>query len=879
MNLCSKCKNELPAEARYCNACGAPQIKTQPAVSTSTSQASETVSDEPRTTSDGQQKPSQASSTPIRTVRPTIKYTARPANARDILTSLAPTKASPTSTSSTEDTNLPEVSSQAEATQPPAEIDQSKPSEQSLAFKGARPSVASKVSTRKVPLQGKVHIPKSPSSPGVLKSLIWTEASGARVPIDISKPESSSETATSVSQADLPQSTIQPGISRPPIQHAMKNPAIKTDTLEQEQDVKDDSISSQMPTHPVTPHPRPGLIRPVGPRPIPRRFTNPGAASSSEARIPKLPEASTIPDYLKALRTQKPPSSLPDQQSNRPNSASVATAAQNGFQASEQMMPKEPVISTEQVQAENVQLPLSDSVVHNSTMPTLKTFSVEDFAIEQQATGHFPIANGHNESDLISAQATLEYSPLPEAHDEANLISAQATLEYLSPLHSPESMAATSRDAEHWRKSWYERQHSELAPAAEVSRGQASVPSPLLSMQQTSGHVRAILADKQISKQSTNFSFWVTLFLMICLIGGLGVYIISTYIPGTPLDAAHIAAPVNNYSPTLSIVGSQTATLAPGQMLHLHGDYFAANDLITFLLDTTTPILNKSDQPLRVQTSTRGTFDVVIPIGTDWTPGAHLISAEDSRTKQSVYLNIEVGLAGTPVRTSSELGLSSNGQPLEELTFQAVFGQGNPPQQRITLTNTSGAKLQWTATAIADQNLSWLVIDDNHTDGTLDISGTDTIGISVLVTGLQSSDKPYTGQIVFILNGKEQLTLPVELQLRDASAEMVFSPNPILAYEGPGETCKAGTTLTLINLGMMVITWAANPDNNAKNHIQFFSLARGQLTQGGQLEPSGQNGDTIVLSLKCTGVQVGDKYSVTVYANNAHWNASIFIQA
>src|SRR5205807_4779128 len=104
--------------------------------------------------------------------------------------------------------------------------------------------------------------------------------------------------------------------------------------------------------------------------------------------------------------------------------------------------------------------------------------------------------------------------------------------------------------------------------------------------------------------------------------------------------------------------------------------------------------------------------------------GPHLISAQDGRTGQSAYLNIQVYPNGAPATRSNQLALSTH-----LLTFHAVAGQADPAEQRVTLTNTSNARLDWTAIAIADHNLSWLVIDNAKTGGRLDVKGTDTIGI------------------------------------------------------------------------------------------------------------------------------------------------------
>jgi len=113
------------------------------------------------------------------------------------------------------------------------------------------------------------------------------------------------------------------------------------------------------------------------------------------------------------------------------------------------------------------------------------------------------------------------------------------------------------------------------------------------------------------------------------------------------------------------------------------------------------------------------------------------------------------------------------------------------------------------AAASSNNNLSWLIINDNNTYGKLDISQPYDMLISVNIVGLKSTPKtPYKGQIVFTINDNQLLTLPVQLQISDATPEMVFSPDPIIAQKGPGNTCKPSVTLTLINLGTVAISWS-----------------------------------------------------------------------
>jgi hypothetical protein len=129
---------------------------------------------------------------------------------------------------------------------------------------------------------------------------------------------------------------------------------------------------------------------------------------------------------------------------------------------------------------------------------------------------------------------------------------------------------------------------------------------------------------------------------------------------------------------------------------------------------------------------------------------------------------------------------------------------------------------------------------------------------------------------VFTINGQEQLTLHVELQVFYPQPELVLSPNPVVAPPGAGNTCQL-TTITLINLGNSVIYWTLVPyDPGTKDRIQFITAGRA-LTQG-VLAASGNSGDTQKLNLQCNGVSAGNTYKFTIYANSVSWLVTIFIQ-
>jgi hypothetical protein len=447
-------------------------------------------------------------------------------------------------------------------------------------------------------------------------------------------------------------------------------------------------------------------------------------------------------------------------------------------------------------------------------------------------------------------------------------------------LLSPESYVATSKATERWRKSWLDRQYAEAGPAENVSRGQASVPMPLMAKRQSFARMRAIEKNKkqQQEKRRINFSTWITFFLMICLIGGLGAYIIISFLPNSPFGTTREMLPANATQPTITMQGTTSLTVKIGQTILLHGEHFGANHSITFLLDSAT-IVDASGKIISIQANSQGTFDTTLSIGSHWTIGSHSIDAVDNGSNRNAFMTVQVIPSGTPATSSTELSVTRDNKAVELLTFKAVIGQASPAPQRITITNTSGTPLKWTAAASSSNNLSWLNINDNNTFGQLDISQPHDMLISVNIVGLKSTPKtPYTGQIIFTLKNNQLLTVPVQLWISDATPEMVFSPYPIIATLGPGNTCNPGETMTLINLGTVAISWAVNPDDNIKGNIKFVNPVTGKQMESGQLAPSGLTGDTQVLALQCNAIQVGRLYHVSVYANQMSWSELVIVQ-
>ena len=618
--------------------------------------------------------------------------------------------------------------------------------------------------------------------------------------------------------------------------------------------------SAQVPLSPLNPAQSnvPGIIRPIG------------TSSSQRQNMPARPEQTPHPQSVPAQRPHNP---LP------PISVIPTTPALSSEVPTQSDVDKKrrPIITPF----------LGMPSQHNQSMIEQPTRQ-EPAASRQQQPSVQPNNTNISGWQQPSSNPGMQQTPrsslhgLPTSYQQTaneNGVSNVANRQDI-PLFSQESFAYTSKAAEHWRNSWFDRQYAEAGPAQDVSRGQATVPSPLAAKQNSFIRMRAIILKQNQEAGEKNFGFWVTIFLMICLVGGLGAYIIYTYLPNASLEAAHISQPGSAPQPSLSIMGTSALAFSIGQSLHVQGEHFGANDTIQFLLDSATPLLDPNGKTLTAQTNSQGTFDITMEVSQNWPVGTHIIQAFDASANLSAYLDIQVNLAGSPVTSSPDLSITNNGQPINKLSFTYQIGQPAPAPGLITITNTSSATLQWSAAASSDHNLSWLSIENDDFAGQLNIQQPHTLSIGVNPAGLVVTPKgksPYTGQILISINGSQQLTLPVQLTIIDATPEMVFSPSPIIAKANSNGTCESGITLTLINLGTVGINWSAKPDQNFQDKIQFINNT-GTVIESGILQPSGTSGDTQTLTLRCIGVQAGDKFHVSVYDDLTPFSDTVIIQ-
>lgn len=138
------------------------------------------------------------------------------------------------------------------------------------------------------------------------------------------------------------------------------------------------------------------------------------------------------------------------------------------------------------------------------------------------------------------------------------------------------------------------------------------------------------------------------------------------------------------------------------------------------------------------------------------------------------------------------------------LSFSGATGGPNPAAQTITVSNTGGGTLSWTAS----DNTAWLTV--TPTSGT----NSGTITASANLSGLAAGT--YTAAVTISATGAAARTVPVTLTVTSgtASGSIGFSPTS-LAFSGTtGGTNPAAKSFTITNPGGGTLSWSVS-DNAA----------------------------------------------------------------
>ncbi len=588
------------------------------------------------------------------------------------------------------------------------------------------------------------------------------------------------------------------------------------------------------------------------PQQTPKRVVQPTSKRTLESRL-RLP-AVNADGLRRSLLSSQPPASAasseqvptPTMQSQpAPTQPSLWVPGTSGLPLSS----KSRIAVQEQLSAASIQFGLMPETVQEPQMSEVNTVLMPTTDSRQ---GDDPVP-----AAPLTAVELLRWETKPDSLGAYD-------------FHPPgaESIAATRKAAEHWRSSWRDRQLAWVSPARGSSRGQVAVLEPSLAMSHTLIQMQAVRLPASKSRQrpqGMNLGFWVTMILLLILLGGLGTYSISTYQLGVPV-ASQLNPSLDGPQPILTLVSTNNAIVTAGQTLHLHGERFGVNDTIIFVLETTT-------LGVSVHSTLQGTFDVGVTIPSHWLAGAYALEAEDNHTGQHAFLDIQV-LPGTTPMAHTTLALEdAQGNPLTSLVFTSVVSKTDPQKQPIYLKNTSDVPLSWTSTAIADKNLGWLLVDGNMTGGTLKAHEVASVTIRVTIAGLKIGS--YSGYAILTVASQGQGILPITLAVVDTSVEVAVTPNPLVAAIQSGGTCQP-IVLILVNLSNTVpIRWDVKGDDP---YDQQHIILNGRPEMQGSLSPSGQQENTAVLKIACSGIQLGVTYKITVYYNNMQVHVPIIIR-
>ena len=144
-------------------------------------------------------------------------------------------------------------------------------------------------------------------------------------------------------------------------------------------------------------------------------------------------------------------------------------------------------------------------------------------------------------------------------------------------------------------------------------------------------------------------------------------------------------------------------------------------------------------------------------------------------------------------------GLTTTAGPL---SFSAAVDGTPPPAQNLQIQLSDSSQLAWTASTLA----AWLVLDQSS--GT----GTDTIGVSVNVTGLAAG--LYDGQITVNAPGANPESQVVDVKL-DLTPPAIVSPSPSLVFQvvaGSGPSEPQDLAFSFEPAGQFAWTAAAGAD-------------------------------------------------------------------
>src|SRR5678815_2564296 len=324
------------------------------------------------------------------------------------------------------------------------------------------------------------------------------------------------------------------------------------------------------------------------------------------------------------------------------------------------------------------------------------------------------------------------------------------------------------------------------------------------------------------------------------------------------------SAPVASVEP--SPFGSSPVSSVPTHSVSLETDKTTSQSTEPLSFDrtvgTTVPLATMSVAPsstttgsLTVGTTTTGTI-LLAAAGTSSTSTSGGGSAGGrSMSRLAAEMSGLTQLLSSP----SAPGVSVNpaiGTSPTSLSFSAQQGGSNPVAQTVTISNTGGGTLNWSANA----STTWLSV--SPASGTSIGAVTVTVGTAALTAGT------YNGVITITATGASSMTVPVTFTVTTAPVPPAIGASPTsLAFTATqGGSNPANQTLSISNTGGGTLNWSASPNTTWLAVSPASATGNGTLTVSastGILTAGSYTGNIILSATGASNITVPVTFTVT----------------
>ena len=238
---------------------------------------------------------------------------------------------------------------------------------------------------------------------------------------------------------------------------------------------------------------------------------------------------------------------------------------------------------------------------------------------------------------------------------------------------------------------------------------------------------------------------------------------------------------------------------------------------------------------LLVALGTATSFNIGTPAVTEY----YFVTAYDLSNNESAESNLATF---TPAGSPPPVVPPVIGASPTSLSFAATQGGANPATQTVSISNTGGGTLSWTAS----DNAAWLTLSP--------ASGTGNGAVTLTVTTGSLAAGSYSAMVAFVATGASTITVPVTLTVSTAPVPPAIgaSPTSLSFAATQGGANPATKTVSISNTGGGTLSWTAS------DNAPWLTLS-----------PASGTGNGAVTLMVTTGSLTAGSYSATVTMNAA----------